>query len=70
MFSGLGGHSHGLLGIGMSQQDYLNQMAMSQQAAAQQSAYWAAASQGAMLQNAAAGNHNPDERLLVLLTDE
>lgn len=69
MFGGLGGHSHGLLGIGMGQQDYLNQLAM-QQAAAQNSPYWAAQNQMMGLQNAAAVNHNPDERLLVLLTDE
>lgn len=68
MFSSLGGHSHGLLGI--SQQDYLNQLAMQQQAA-QQSPYWASQAQAAsLLQNAAPATNNTDERLLVLLTEE
>lgn len=69
MFSGLGGHNHGLMGLGISQQDYLNQMAM-QQAAAQNSPYWASAQMGAMQQNTAPVNHNSDEQLLVLLTEE
>ncbi|MFP3638130.1 hypothetical protein [Paraburkholderia sp. SIMBA_054] len=60
MFSGLG--SAGLLG--MSQYDYLNQQAMNQQAA-----YWAA-NQGQAANQCAPTASTPDERLLVLLTEE
>lgn len=64
MFSSLGG---GLLGLG--QQDYLNQLAMQQQAA-QQSPYWAPAQAAAMSQNSAPATTATDDRLLVLLTEE
>ncbi|MFM0566950.1 hypothetical protein PQQ88_01200 [Paraburkholderia caledonica] len=63
MFSRLGGNSV----LGLSQYDYMNQMAMNQQAAP---GLWPSnAHIAAMLQNTVPVS-DPDERLLVLLTEE